>query len=298
MRRMIKLLLLGVLVLQGCNNGDYSHDASGVFEATEVIVAAQVSGEIEVLDLVEGDHLLKNQKLGYVDTVQLHLKRLALQTVSEAVSARKSDVKVQIAATKNKILNAEKEQYRVQRMFADGAATQKQLDEVETTLAVLKNQLLAQISSLTTSNSSIDKERAAHEVEVAQVEDLLQKSSIINPIEGVVLAKYAEAHEYALPGKPLYKVANLKKVFLRAYINANQIAELKIGQEVKVYIVGLDGREKSYKGHLSTIADKAEFTPKTIQTKDERQNLVYAIKIAVDNSAGDIKIGMYGDVDF
>lgn len=290
--------IIGIVGLQSCNTNEFKHDASGIFEATEIIVSAQVSGEIKELNITEGDELGNNQWLGYVDTTQLYLQKMMLQATTQAVSARRSDISLQIAATKNQIVNAQKDKSRIENMFADGAATQKQVDDVRTSLRVLENQLSAQINTLSTSNNSIDKESAAHEIQVAQIEDQLLKSRIINPISGTVLTKYAEAHEYAMPSKPLYKIADLKHLKLKAYVVSNQLSEIRLGQSVQVYINDLDGNQRTYKGTISWIADKAEFTPKTIQTKDERQNLVYAIKVVVDNVDGGIKIGMYGDVDF
>lgn len=154
------------------------------------------------------------------------------------------------------------------------------------------------MNTLSTSTNSLDKESAAYQIQVTLLEDKIQKSYIINPIDGTVLDKYTEAKEYAMPGKALYKIADTKHLFLRAYIVSDQLSEIKIGQEVSVFINATEGEQKSYTGKISWIADKAEFTPKTIQTKDERQNLVYAIKVAVENTDGAIKIGMYGDIDF
>lgn len=154
------------------------------------------------------------------------------------------------------------------------------------------------MNTLSTSTNSLDKESAAYQIQVTLLEDKIQKSYIINPIDGTVLDKYTEAKEYVVPGKALYKIADTKHLFLRAYIVSDQLSEIKIGQEVSVFINATEGEQKSYTGKISWIADKAEFTPKTIQTKDERQNLVYAIKVAVENTDGAIKIGMYGDIDF
>lgn len=294
----IVFTLFGVLLLMSCNSSKFEHDVSGTFEATEVIVSAQTAGQIEELNLVEGDMLANGQYLGYIDTAQLYLQKLQLQATTQAVDSRRPDISVQIASIKDQIGNAKKDKLRISNMLEDGAATQKQMDDVNTQLRVLESQLAAQMNTLSTSTNSLDKESAAYQTQVAQIEDKLQKSHIINPLEGVVLSKYAEAKEYATPGKPLYKIADIKHLFLKAYIVSDQLSSIKVGQEVTVFINAMDGAQKSYKGTISWISDKAEFTPKTIQTKDERQNLVYALKIAVDNADGAIKIGMYGDVDF
>ncbi|GHV17269.1 membrane protein [Bacteroidia bacterium] len=292
------LIAVLILVCSSCDRNKFNHDASGTFEATEIIVSAEVSGKIEQFDVTEGDELTKGQYLGYVDTTQLYLKKLQLQTTSKAVTVRRPDVSVQVASTKEQISKAETEKRRVENLLKDGAATQKQLDDVNSQLAVLQRSLAAQLNSLSTSVNSLNEESSAYEIQVAQIEDQLSKSRIINPVAGVVLSKYAEAKEMASQGRPLYKLADTKNMFLRAYIVSTQLESIKIGREVTVFINSADDTQKSYKGIVSWISDKAEFTPKTIQTQDERQNLVYAVKITVENTDGLIKIGMYGDVDF
>lgn len=293
------LLIAGfLLICTACNRNKFNHDASGTFEATEVIVSAEASGKIEEFNVTEGDVLTKDQYLGYIDTVQLYLKKLQLQTSTKAVSVKRPDVSTQVASTREQIAKAEIEKRRVENLLKDGAATHKQLDDADSQLAVLQRSLAAQLNSLATSVNSLNEESGVYEIQVAQIEDQLAKSRIINPIEGVVLSKYAEAKEIASPGKPLYKLADTKHMFLRAYIISTQLEDIKTGQEVTVYINAGDNAQKTYKGTVSWISDKAEFTPKTIQTQDERQNLVYAVKIAVENTDGLIKIGMYGDVDF
>lgn len=293
------LLIAGlILICSSCNRNKFNHDASGTFEATEIIVSAEASGKIEQFDVIEGDVLTKGQYLGYVDTTQLYLKKLQLQTTSKAVNVRRPDVSIQAASTKEQISKAETEKHRVENLLKDGAATQKQLDDINSQLAVLQRSLAAQLNSLSTSVNSLNEESSAYEIQVAQIEDQLSKSRITNPVAGVVLSKYAEAKEMTSQGRPLYKLADTKNMFLRAYIVSTQLESIKIGQEVTVFINSDDDTQKSYKGIVSWISDKAEFTPKTIQTQDERQNLVYAVKIAVGNTDGLIKIGMYGDVDF
>lgn len=298
MKYIILTLAVTAFLFSSCNRNTFEHDASGTFEATEIIVSAEASGKIEQFDIIEGDRLTKGQYLGYIDTTQLYLKKLQLQKTTKAVSVKRPDISLQIAATKEQIAKAEIEKRRVENLLKDGAATQKQLDDVDSQLAVLQKTLGAQLNSLTTSVNSLNEESSVYEIQVAQIEDQLQKSRIINTMEGTVLTKYAEANEMTAPGKPLYKIADTGNLFLRAYVISGQLEKIKIGQEVTVFINTSDEKQKSYKGNISWISSKAEFTPKTIQTQDERQNLVYAVKIAVQNTDDMIKIGMYGDVDF
>lgn len=298
MRNLTIISALIAVVLCSCNRNRFEHDASGTFEATEILVSAEASGKIEELNVIEGDHLERGQYLGYIDTTQLYLKKLQLQATTKAVNVKRPDISLQIASTKDQIAKAELDKKRIDNMFRDGAATRKQVDDINSQLAVLKSTLAAQLNTLSTSVNSLDQESSVYEIQVAQIEDQLEKSRIVNPVGGTVLNKYAEEKEMTSPGKPLYKIADIKNLFLRAYIISDQLADIKIGQEVTVYINTTGGEQKTYKGTVSWISDKAEFTPKTIQTKDERRNLVYAVKIAVENTDGMIKIGMYGDVDF
>ncbi len=291
------IILSAMLALPACNRNKFEHDASGTFEATEVIVSSEASGKIEVFDIREGDVLTQGKNIGYIDSTQLFLKKLQLHTVMKAVNVRRPDIAIQISATKEQIRKAETEKTRVENLFKANATTQKQVDDAVSTLNVLKRNLDAQINSLSNSVNSLNEESASYEVQIAQIEDQLSKCNIINPIEGTVLNKYAEAKEVTAPGKPLYKIADTKHLFLRAYIVSTQLESVKTGQNATVYI-NAGKTQRSYQGKVSWISDKAEFTPKTIQTKDERQNLVYAVKIAVENTDGLIKIGMYGDVDF
>ena len=286
-------ILLSLTAACGNGNGDY--DASGTFESTEIIVSAEANGKIMRFNVEEGDLLKDGQEVGYIDTVQLYLKKMQLLTSVKSVQSRRSDIAKQIAATKEQIAKAEKEKKRNENLLKSNAATQKQVDDIDSQLAVLQKQLAAQISTLQNSNQSVTEESSVMEIQVAQVEDQLQKSHIISPINGTVLSKYAEAGELATQGKPLFKIADIENMYLRAYIIADQLTQMKLGQEVKVFAdYGEDGK-REYTGKVTWISDKAEFTPKTIQTRDERANLVYAVKIAVKND-GYLKIGMYGEV--
>ncbi|MDR2563609.1 MAG: efflux RND transporter periplasmic adaptor subunit [Prevotellaceae bacterium] len=293
----IGVFLTLVLALAACRGNKFEHDASGTFEATEVIVAAETSGKIEELNLLEGSVLRKGECVGYIDSVQLYLEKLQLLQARKTVEARKPDVNLQIAATRSQIEKARLEKGRVESLFKDGAATQKQRDDAESALQVLEGTLNAQINSLRISVNSLSEESSTFDIRIAQIDDRLSKCRIMNPIDGTVLSKYAEASEVAVPGKPLYKIADTKNLFLRAYIVASQLDKIKIGQSVSVSIALSEGKEQKYSGTVSWISDKAEFTPKTIQTRDERQNLVYAVKVSVINTDGVIKIGMYGEMD-
>ena len=287
--------LLPVLFLLGaCSSGTPEYDATGTFEATEVIVSAEASGKILGLDVEEGTTLKAGQEVGIIDTVQLYLKKLQLEASAKSVEGQRPDI---LAATKEQILQAQRERDRVANLLRVGAANQKQLDDAESLLKVLRKQLTAQNSTLRNSDQSLTWQSSSVGIQVAQLEDQLKKCHIISPLTGTVLAKYAEAGELAAPGTPLFKIADMEQIYLRAYITSEQLSEVQLGQKVTVYSdYGKDVR-KEYPGIVIWISDSSEFTPKTILTKDERANLVYAIKVAVKND-GMLKIGMYGGVDF
>lgn len=298
MRQLIIFTLGTFMFLLSCNRNKFEHDASGTFEATEVIVSSEANGKLESFQLTEGDQLGKGQYVGYVDSIQLYLKKRQLLATNKAIQVKRPDISVQVSSIKEQIAKAEFEKRRIQRLLADNAATQKQLDDANSQIEVLKKSLNAQENSLSTSVNSLNEESNTNTVQVSQIEDQLKKCKIINPIQGTVLNKFVEEKEVVTQGKALYKIADTKNLFLRAYIVSEQLEKIKIGQKVKVFINISEDKQKSYPGAITWISDKAEFTPKTIQTQDERQNLVYAVKIAVTNTDGLIKIGMYGDVDF
>ena len=298
MRQLIIFTLGTFMFLLSCNRNKFEHDASGTFEATEVIVSSEANGKLESFQLTEGDQLGKGQYVGYVDSIQLYLKKRQLIATNKAIQVKRPDISVQVSSIKEQIAKAEFEKRRIQRLLADNAATQKQLDDANSQIEVLKKSLNAQENSLSTSVNSLNEESNTNTVQVSQIEDQLKKCKIINPIQGTVLNKFVEEKEVVTQGKALYKIADTKNLFLRAYIVSEQLEKIKIGQKVKVFINISEDKQKSYPGTITWISDKAEFTPKTIQTQDERQNLVYAVKIAVTNTDGLIKIGMYGDVDF
>ncbi|MDR2853842.1 MAG: HlyD family efflux transporter periplasmic adaptor subunit [Prevotellaceae bacterium] len=296
-----KLLTISLLAaLVSCGNGKFQHDASGTFEATEVIVSAMATGQVKELDVVEGQKLVAGQELGYIDTIQLYLQKRQLQAGVKSINAQKPNVNQQVAALKEQIRKAETERQRVANLLTDNAATPKQLDDVEAQLLVLKSSLTAAENQLNTAIGGLSGEGDVRELQILQIDDLLTKSHIISPIAGTVLSKYVQRYEVVAPGVPLLKLADTKNMFLRAYIVSTQLDKIKVGQAATVFAnnTAASHKKSQYKGTVAWISDKAEFTPKTIQTHDERQNLVYAVKIAVENTDGLLKIGMYGDVIF
>lgn len=289
------MILLLPWLLISCGNNEQAYDASGVFETTEIIVSAEASGKILQFNADEGSRVDAQQLLGTVDTVQLHLRKLQLLASVKAIQSRRPDIGKQIAATQQQIATAKREQERIENLLREHAATQKQLDDVTAQVAFLEKQLSAQQSTLESNNQSITDESSALQLQIQQIEDQLQKCKILSPITGTVLVKYAEQGELAAPGKALLKIADLDHMFLRAYITSSQVSQVKIGQEVKIFADFGEEGTREYAGTISWISSKSEFTPKTIQTKDERANLVYAVKAAVAND-GFLKIGMYGSL--
>lgn len=295
---MKKLFVIGLAFFAvSCQNGTYKYDAAGTFESTEVIVSAEASGKLMRFNVEEGREVKAGHELGYIDTVQLHLSKMQLLSTRETVNSRRQDISKQIAATQQQIRTQKNELERTERLIAANAATRKQYDDIEAQIAVLEKQLAAQLSTLQNSNQGITSESSTLAVQVAQIQDQLDKSMIKSPIDGTVLVKYAEEGEMTSTGKPLFKVADLNRMILRAYITSGQLTQLKIGQKVTVYADYEDSDSRPYEGTVTWISDKSEFTPKTIQTRDERANLVYAVKIEVPND-GLLKIGMYADIKF
>jgi len=285
-------LLLG---LAACNKSEEKYDASGTFEAVETIVSAEASGTIKQLDIEEGQVLKAGQQIGYIDSVQLYLKKKQLQAQAKAVLSGKPDIAAQTAALQEQLRQAEREQRRITNLLKADAATQKQLDDANSQVAVVKKQISAQQSSLGIMSANLNEQTAPLDVQVQQINDQLEKCRIINGVNGTVLTKYAEVNEVTSNGKPIYKIAELNSIILRAYITGDQISHVKVNQQVKVLVDDSKDTYKTYPGTIEWVSDKAEFTPKTIQTKDERANLVYAVKIRVKND-GYLKIGMYGEV--
>ena len=293
--------LLGLCSLlalfSACGNGAPKYDATGTFETTEVLVSAEASGRLLYFDIEEGMLLKAGEEVGVVDTVQLYLKKLQLEASIKSVEEQRPDILKQVAATKEQISAAQRERNRVANLLKVGAANQKQLDDAEDQLEVLRKQLVAQNSTLSNSHQSLTWQSSSVGIQVAQVEDQLKKCHITSPITGTVLAKYAEAGELTAMGTPLFKVADTEQMYLRAYITSEQLSQVKLGQKVTVFSDYGTDEHKQYPGVVTWMSDTSEFTPKTILTKNERANLVYAVKIAVHND-GLLKIGMYGGVEF
>lgn len=286
-----------VLLAASCVEGNKAYDASGVFESTEVTVSAEGNGKILSLDLQEGDRLEAGQIVGCIDTVQLHLSEIQLEASRRAVGSGRLDISRQIAALESQIGKQRQELDRFTKLEKGGASNRKQVEDIQAQIETLERQLAAQEESLNSSNRNVSGQADALEAQIEQIRDRIRKCVITSPVAGTVLAKYSEAGEFAALGRALFKVADIDNIRLRAYITADQLTSLKLGQQVRVFAdQGSSGR-KEYAGTLIWISDKAEFTPKTIQTRDERANLVYAVKIAVEND-GLIKLGMYGDIKF
>lgn len=327
MKSIFKKLLLPVAITGfiSCNNGNNNYDATGTFEADEIIVSAEATGKILQLNVEEGASLAKDSVVGKIDPTAIELQKEQASSAVEALQQKTNDPSPQvnillsqlqlqtkqIAVYNEQLKTLEKEQLRFQKLVAADAVPVKQLDDIngqvnilkeqiiaaKTQLQVLQSQINAQRQSVAIQNRGILSEKMPMEKKVAQIQDQLNKTVIRNPVTGTVLTKYADANEYTATGKALYKIADLSTMKLRAYITNDQLAQVKLNQAVKVKVDDGKGKYKELPGTISWIADKAEFTPKTIQTKEERANLVYAIKIKVYND-GYLKIGMYGEVLF
>ncbi len=297
------------IIFSSCKNSKTEYDASGTFEATETIISAEANGVIKSFNINEGQTLDSGQEIGYIDTTQLFLKKKQLEAQIRAmryklpdISAQTAQFKQQAAVTQSRLDYLLKEKNRIQNLVNADAATPKQLDDIKAQITEAQEQIKAinkqgsaQVSALNTQRSGLSADVQPLYIQIEQVNDQLEKSKIINPVNGIVLTKFAEADEMAVNGKPLYTIADLSTITLRAYIIGDQFTSVKPGQKVKVLVDDKSGKTKEYEGILEWINNKAEFTPKTIQTKDERANLVYAIKIKVKND-GTLKIGMYGEV--
>ena len=291
------IITTGVFCLAACNRGDNNFDATGTFEATEILVSSEANGKIMELNIEEGDRLDAGAMLGYVDSTQLYLKKMQLAAGLRSVDVRKPDIRKQIAALEQQIATARTEQQRMENLVKAKAGNQKQVDDIVNNIKYLQKQLDAQYSTLNKTTGGADAEAESILYQIMQLDDQLQKSRIINPQAGTVLVKYAEPGEVTAAGKPLYKIADTDLLYLRAYITADQLSTLKLGQAVRVFADYGESDRREYPGTITWISDKSEFTPKGIQTKDERANLVYAIKIAVKND-GLLKIGQYGETVF
>lgn len=289
------VIIISALFVTSCGSDKVKWDATGTFEATEITVSAEVNGSLLMFAVEEGTQLEEGRLVGQIDTVQLYLKKLQLIASRSSAMSSRQDIAKQIAATEQQIEFQTSEKKRFETLLSQNAATGKQVDDIVNQIAVLKKQLSAQRSSLETSNKSITENGESLEIQIAQVEDQLKKCRIVSPVTGTALVNFVEEGEYATTGKPLFTVADMTNIYLRAYITADQLTQMKLGDSVKVYCDFGKESEHEYPGRVEWISSKAEFTPKTIQTREERANQVYAVKIAVVND-GYLKIGMYGEV--
>jgi len=310
-RTFLYVSILAAFTAAGCDWNKHAADASGTFEVDEVVVSSEVTGQIRVLNGAEGSILHKDSLVGYIDSVPLELQKDQVVASIRALREKTADVgpsvkllKDQIAVQKVQLANAQYERDRISRLIKADAATTKQLDDqnnlidvIQKQIAVNEQQITVQESTTGTQNNSVMSESKPLEKSVAEIEDQLRRTAVKNPITGTVLTKYAMAGEFTTPGKALYKIGDLSVMTLRAYVTGTQLAQIQLGQTVKVRVDSTASEYREYPGKITWISDKAEFTPKTIQTKDERANLVYAIKIQVNND-GLLKIGMYGEVNF
>lgn len=289
-------VLAGVaLMMVACGGNEKAYDATGTFEATETTVYAEQSGALLSFSVNEGDMIEAGKEVGLIDTTQTWLKIQQMAATKEVYQSQKPDMERQIAATRQQLSKAQQDEQRYRELVADGAAPSKMLDDASSQVKVLQKQLDAQISSLSTSTRSLDKQTVAANVQIEQLRDMLRKCHIVTPTKGTVLEKYVERGEFVAIGKPLFKIADTEQMFMRAYVTSAQLQNIRIGQKVKVFADYGDGQKKAYDGTVSWISSRSEFTPKTILTDDERADLVYAVKVAI-KSDGYVKIGMYGEL--
>ena len=296
---MKKLITMAIaaLLLAACGNSEKEYDATGTFEATETTISAEQNGTLLTFAINEGDEIEAESEAGLIDTTQTWLKLQQARATQEVYQSQKPDMEKQTSATRQQLAKAQAEQQRYKELVADGAAPSKMLDDATNQVQVLQRQLAAQLSSLSTNTNALSKQIAATEVQIDQLRDQLRKCHIKAPLKGTVLEKYAERGEFVAIGKPLFKMADMEQVYIRAYVTSAQLQSIRTGQQVKVFADYGDGKKQEYDGTVSWISSRSEFTPKTILTDDERADLVYAVKVRVKND-GFIKIGMYGEVKF
>lgn len=282
----INISILALMGLISCSKNNEKADGYGNFEATEITISAESNGKIEFLKVEEGDLLESQTQVGLVDTLQLYLTKQQLIASKSTISSKSANVLSQKSVLAEQLKTIQLEKNRIRSMYAENAATKRQVDEIDGKVKVIE----AQIKSVGTQNAPILGDLKAVDAQIDKINDQIEKSKIVNPITGTILTKYAEPGEITAFGKPLYKIANISEMTLRVFVSEIQLPQLKIGQEVTVKIDDVE-QMKSYKGKISAIATQAEFTPKIIQTKEERVNLVYAVKVKVKND-GSLKIGM------
>jgi len=300
-----------MLFLGACNNSEKAYDATGIFEATEITVSAQVSGEVQQFDITEGQILEAGAQAGQIDTYQLVQKLGELEAAKQqiyannaATESRQLDLNKQLATLQQQIVHAQRERQRFAELVRDGAVPRKQLDDLNDQISVLQRQMAATSDQLRSNNAAFAEQSKGLQAQIKgveaqqrQLERQIQNATIIVPKGGVVLEKFVEAGEFVGVGKPLFKLAQMNHVYLRAYVTSAQLKSVMLGQKVKVYADYGGGQQQEYGGKVTWISSRSEFTPKTIVTDDERADLVYAVKIAIKND-GRVKIGMYGEVKF
>lgn len=293
----LSILIGTTFFVTSCRNDENDMDASGTFESVEVMTASEVTGKVISLQLKEGQSVNEGDLIGIVDSTQLYLKKKQMEASITAINNRKPDIKKQLAVILQQLKTAKSEKVRIDKLLKAGAINEKQGDDIEAQIALLEKQVEALQTSLNASSVSISSEEEALKMQLAQIQDQLNKCRLTAPLNGTVLMQYVEQGEIVTPGKPLYKIANLNEMYLKAWFSGAQLSQIKTGQQVKVYSDAGEDNFKEYPGVISWISSESEFTPKTIQSRDERSNLVYAVKIRVKND-GFLKIGMYGGVKF
>ncbi len=293
-KRWLLFIVACILTIQGSSCTDERADAYGNFESTEIVISAEATGRLIVFDINEGQSLAADETIGLIDTLQLSLSRSQLEANMRSVRSKTAGVRAHVAVLEEQRRVATTERDRVNRLLADRAATQKQLDDVEGQIAIIERQIDQARTQLATIRAELD----ALAAQVAQIDDQIRKSVIVNPVSGTVLTKYSNSHEIVSFGRPLYQLADLSTMELRAYVSGEQLPHVRLGQLVDVKIDDRQTGNRSLPGEITWIASEAEFTPRTIQTKEERVHLVYAVKVRVDNADGTLKIGMPGEVWF
>jgi len=293
----ILFIIITTLLLFSCGGNSGKFDATGTFESEEIIVSTEATGKLLQFDVEEGAELKANQIVGLVDTTQLYLKKKQLEASIKAIINKFPDITTQLATIQEQIETAEREKNRIENLVKSNAATTKQLDDINSQINLLNKQYAATKSNLTITRQGMLSETYPLQIQTEQAQDQINKSIIKNPVDGTVLTRYSKQNEITSAGKALYKIADISVMTLRAYVSGDQLGQIKLGQTVEVYVDKGEGEQKEMKGEIYWISSKAEFTPKTIQTKDERANLVYAIKVKVKND-GYLKIGMYGEIKF
>ena len=310
-RKYYSLLHLSILTLfmVSCSNQEKECDATGTFEATEVTVSAKSTGELKTFDITEGQLVESGVVVGQIDAYQLQMTAQQLEAQKRqlamsrnATDSRRLDLEKQLSSINQQISNTQRERQRFSELVRDGAVPRKQLDDINNQIKVLERQRDATRDQIRSNNASLSEQSKGISAQIdgidaqrKQIADQIANAEVKAPLSGTVLEKYVERGEFVATGKPLFKIADTQNMYLRAYVTSSQLKDIKVGQKVKVFADYGGGQKKEYDGTISWISSRSEFTPKTILTDDERDDLVYAVKIAIKND-GYVKIGMYGEV--